>query len=65
MPVFLKKTILEMKLETMGFEPDPVGFIIDHLTVELFDSLLLNLLGRLQLFLYLRPYKKLYILKNC
>ena len=22
-----------MKLETMGFEPDPVGFIIDHFTV--------------------------------
>ena len=50
-----------MKLETMGFEPDPVGFIIDHLTVELFDSFLLNFLRTLQLFLFLRPYKKLYI----
>ncbi len=54
-----------MKLETMGFEPDPFVFIIDHFIVELFDSFVLNILGRLPLFLYLRPYKKLYILKNC
>ena len=54
-----------MKLQTMGFEPDPVGFIIDHFTVELFDSFVFNILGTLLLFLYFRPYKKLYILKNC
>ena len=50
-----------MKLETMGFEPDPVGFIIDHHAVELFFRTLI-FLGTLQLFLYLRPYKKYIVL---
>ena len=33
-----------MKLQTMGFEPDPVVFINDHFIVELFDSFVLNIL---------------------
>ena len=35
MPVFFY-TILKIKLEAMGYDPSPVEFIVDHVSVELF-----------------------------
>ena len=28
-------TILKMKLEAMGFDPNPIGFLVDHVSVAL------------------------------
>ena len=32
-------TILKMKLEAMGLDPDPVGLVVDHVSVQLSGSI--------------------------